>query len=111
MPKRIAHTGSQQHRRHFIRQWREYRGLTQDQLAERLDTSKASISRIENFKQPYTQDLLEALADALMCEPADLIMRDPTREDAIWSIYDQLEPAQRNEAIDFMRYLRDRKAG
>lgn len=98
-------------RRTFIRSWRQHRGLTIEQLAERVGVTHGAISQLERGLVNYTQPMLEAIADALMCEPADLIMRDPTREDAIWSIYDQLEPAQRNEAVDFMRYLRDRKAG
>lgn len=78
-----------------IKQWREYRGLTQDALAERLETSKASISRIESGDQAYTQDFLEACADALMTDPASLLMRDPTDEEAVWSLWDKAKPAQR----------------
>lgn len=110
MPK-VTPNPKQQRRRTFIRAWRQHRGLTIEQLAERVGVTHGAISQLERGLVNYTQPMLEAIADALMCEPADLIMRDPTREDALWSIYDQLEPAQRNEAVDFMRYLRDRKAG
>lgn len=110
MPKVTPHPKPPR-RRTFIRQWRQHRGLTIEQLAERVGVTHGAISQLERGLVNYTQPMLEAIADALMCEPADLLMRDPTREDAIWSIYDQLEPAQRNEAVDFMRYLRDRKAG
>ncbi|UXN69929.1 helix-turn-helix domain-containing protein [Devosia neptuniae] len=93
--------------RHFIREWRTYRGLTQEMLAERLDISKASLSRLETGKQPYTQDMLEALAEALMCEPADLIMRDPTSQDAIWSIWENASPAQRTQITTVVKALFD----
>lgn len=53
--------------------------MTQEQLAERLDTTKANISRIENLRQGYTQDFLEAAAKVLRTEPADLIERDPQK--------------------------------
>jgi hypothetical protein len=35
--------------------------------------------------------MLEALAEALQCSPADLLMRDPLREGAVWSIEEQLK--------------------
>lgn len=67
-------------RRHFIREWREYRGFTQQKLADLLDTTKASISRIESLKQAYTQDFLEACADLLGVHPSDLLSRMPPAE-------------------------------
>lgn len=95
MPKRIALQKPRQRRKTFFREWREHRGLTQEQLAGRLDTSVASISRIESGTQPYTQDVLEAMADALMTDPASLIMRNPADPDAIWSIWDQAKSGER----------------
>lgn len=77
----------------FIRAWREYRGLSQDRLVERMREyvegfSKSTLSRIENGKQAYTQDVLEALAECLQCNPADLIMRTP--DSGLWTIIDTL---------------------
>ena len=110
MPPRIA-PQKPQYRRTFIRQWREHRGLSQDQLvarmAERVEGfSKSSLSRIENGKQPYSQPILEALAWALQCEPADLLIRNPTDGEALWSIWDGLEPAQRVQATAILEALR-----
>jgi transcriptional regulator with XRE-family HTH domain len=86
-----------------IRQWREYRGLTQDDLAERLETSKASISRIETGEQAYTQDFLEACADALRTDPASLLMRDPTDDEAVWSIWDKAKIGERQMIESIVR--------
>ena len=69
--------------RHFIREWRKFRGLTQEQLASRLEVDRTTISKIESGKQEYSQGFLEATAYALRCEPADLIMRDPLAPSAI----------------------------
>ena len=80
-------------RRHFLRQWREYRGLDQEQAASRLDISRSQLSKIENMKSPYSQGLLESAADAYMCSVADLLMRNPLDEDAPWSIYETLKKA------------------
>lgn len=78
-------------RRTFLRQWREYRQLTQEAAAERIGMDRTTLSRIERGRVPYDQALLEAAADAYACEPADLLVRDPSREDFIWSIMDTLK--------------------
>lgn len=60
-----------------IKDWRKYHGITQKQLGEAMDTSGATISRVETGKQPYTQDFLEWCAEVLFTTPAALIERDP----------------------------------
>lgn len=74
---------SSRRRRHFIREWREFRGLSQEELAEKLDMTKASISRIENLKQGYTQNFLEACADAVGTHPGTLLIRAPNVADGV----------------------------
>lgn len=93
--------------RHFIKQWRRYRGLTQEQLADRLDIDRTTISKIESGKQEYSQGFLEAAAYALRCEPADLIMRDPTQPSAIWSIWDAIPDADKPKAVAILSTLAD----
>ena len=88
--------------RHFIRQWRKHRGLTQEQLASRVDVATSTISQLETGKQGYSQPMLEALADALGCQPADLLMRDPLREGAVWSIEQQLKTASPERRIQII---------
>lgn len=77
--------------RHYVREWRKFRGLTQERLAERTPFTTGAISQLETGRTKYTQDMLEALAEALQCSPADLLMRDPLREGAVWSIEEQLK--------------------
>jgi transcriptional regulator with XRE-family HTH domain len=96
-----------QPRRHFIKEWRRYRGLTQEQLASRLDVDRTAISKIESGKQEYSQGFLEAAAYALRCEPADLIMRDPSQPSAIWSIWDAIPDADKPKAIAILSTLAD----
>ena len=103
MSKRIGFQKPRARRRTFIREWREYPGLSQEALGERLETSGASISRIENGTQPYTQDTLEALADALMTDPASLLMRNPDDPEAIWSLWDAAKPGERKMIVDIAR--------
>lgn len=90
----------------FIKQWRKAKGLTQEQLAERVAQyladqgddkgyTHASIQRLESGKIGYTQIVLEALADALGTDPASLLMRDPSDRSAMWTVWDQALPAER----------------
>lgn len=87
----------------FIKKWRKHRGLTQEQLAERLGLTQATIARIERGEISYTQPVLEAMAEALRCEPADLIMRDPSQPGSIWSIWDQIPVTQREQAAKVLQ--------
>jgi transcriptional regulator with XRE-family HTH domain len=83
----------------FLREWRQLKGLTQDQLAERLNTSKSVISELESGKKRWNQDHLGELAFALGCDPEDLLHPGPRPKDPnepfimIWnSIPDDLKP-------------------
>lgn len=60
---------------------------------------------LERGKRGYTQDMLEALAEALGTDPASLLMRDPTDPDAIWSIWDQAQPGERRQIIEVAHAL------
>lgn len=94
----------------FIRQWRQHKGLTLEQLADRVHTTHASLSRIERGMQPYNQELLEALAEALSCTPADLLIRNPLDVEAPWSIWERLKPEQRRQALRLLRMLAEEAA-
>lgn len=58
---------------HPIRAWREHRGLTQIELAERVDTNKVYLSQIETGKRPAGRKILARLATALNVPMADLM--------------------------------------
>jgi transcriptional regulator with XRE-family HTH domain len=101
-----------QFRRTFIRQWRQHRGLTLEQLADRvrtindaLETTHASLSRIETGKQPYNQLLLEAIAEALQTDVASLLIRDPSAPEGIWSVWDEAKPGERQTIVDIAKTI------
>lgn len=58
--------------RHYLREWRTAKGLTQEQVAERLDTSKGQVSNFENNKRKMTVEMANAFGYALGIEPIDL---------------------------------------
>lgn len=95
----------------YLKQWREYRGLSQQRLADRIESSKGYISELERGIRRYNQDLLETLADALNCDPADLLMRDPSDPDGIWSIWDQVPKTERPRLVAMIRALVGSKTG
>lgn len=91
---------------HFIREWRKFRELTQEQLAERIGISKSYVTKIESGKRRYDQPFLEAAAEVLRCEPADLIIRDPLDPEGIWSIWDALAPVERRQVVEIAKTLK-----
>jgi transcriptional regulator with XRE-family HTH domain len=90
-------------RRIFLKQWREYRDLTQEQLAERVGWSVGNVSQLERGLQGYSQEGLEALADALQCDPGQLLTVDPTGDDAIWSIWEKAKPGERQMIVELAK--------
>jgi transcriptional regulator with XRE-family HTH domain len=56
-----------------IRQARQAKGFTQQQLAQRTGIDQAAISRMENGKQRITVDDLRIMAEALGIDPRDLL--------------------------------------
>jgi transcriptional regulator with XRE-family HTH domain len=88
---------------HFLREWREVRDLTLERLAERVGLTHGTLSRIERGKTAYTQPVLEALADALGTTPANLIMRDPTKPDAVWDILSSIPKQNHDQVADILK--------
>lgn len=86
-----------EHPGHYIRQWRKYRGYTQERLAEMIGASHGAISQLETGRIAYTQAMLEALADALGTEPGTLLYVDPTQTNAMWSLWERAQPALRQQ--------------
>lgn len=94
----------------FIRQWRKDRGLTQERLAARIGMSTGNLSNIETGKQPYGQDQLEAIAEALGCDVVDLLIRDPGNPEGIWSLWDKAKPGEREQIVAHARVIMRRTA-
>lgn len=82
------HRGNKRRRAIYLKEWREHLNLTQDQLAERMETSKARVSRIESGARPYKEDFVAAAAWAMGIEERDLF-----RHPESVSIDDMLEKA------------------
>lgn len=90
--------------RHYIREWRKHRGMTLEELAAATGVSDGGLSLLERGKFSYTQPMLEVLAEALSCEPRDLIGRPPNVE---WGIADATD---RGMAETWKRATSDERA-
>lgn len=49
----------------LLRQAREKKGITQEELAHRIKTTKSAISRVENHAEDIKLSTLDRIADAL----------------------------------------------
>lgn len=90
----------------YIRAWRTHRRLTLEQLASRLDMTESHLSMLERGLRGYTQETLEAVAEALQTDAASLLIRDPSDPDGIWSIWDQAGQGERRQIVELAKVLR-----
>ena len=101
------------HERAYLKEWRKFRSLTQQAAADAIDSSKGYISDLENGKRRYNQDILEALAELYMCDPADLLSQDPSEPEAeaeIVSIWDRIPRDSQAAARAMLESLTKNKA-
>lgn len=59
-----------------IRVWREYRGLTQQQVATQAGISKPYLSQLESGQRKGTTEVLSAIAKALNISLDDLVISE-----------------------------------
>jgi transcriptional regulator with XRE-family HTH domain len=99
-----ARIGPRRPRRTFLAEWRENRGLTQQQLGDRLGVTDVTVSRWETGRSLLNTNVLAALAEALDMEPQDLY-RHPDTPSADELLRDQ-PPEVREQAINLIRAIR-----
>lgn len=106
----------------YIKEWRKFRHLTQEQLVGRLieiagdpqpndealaiPLTGASLSRIENGKQNFSMATLAAIAKALdVAEPGWLLDRNPLKAGEVVSLLDRLSEDQTRQATDVLKAM------
>lgn len=60
-----------------LKAWREFRKLSQEELADRVDTTASQISMLENGERGLSAKWLRKLAPALDTTPGHLLEHDP----------------------------------
>lgn len=95
--------------RQFLRAWRKMTpGRTLERVAEEIGMSHQNLGKIERGEVEYTDELLELLAGIYGTDKGSLIMRDPSKADPIYSIWDTLTPPQKREALEIIAVIKKR---
>jgi transcriptional regulator with XRE-family HTH domain len=93
-----------------LREIREAKGLTVEQLADAVGMSKSYLSEIETGKKTVNARRIEAFAKVLGCRPSDLLAdRDLSAE--IQAHVDLLSRMSDGDRRDVLAYARFRGAG
>lgn len=94
---------------------RTARGLTQEELARRANTTVGQIWKLEHGHRQLTEKWLRRLADALACQPAEIF--DPAsalsvNESALLAAYRELDDHHRGLLRDVVEaFMRHAPAG
>lgn len=115
MAKKPLPKKSQHWRPNHFRLWRDFRGLTQQQVEDALaappyniELTRNSVSRIENAKQRPQIELIEALAKIYRTDVDSLLTRPPEASQAtppataqgLLQLWDQAAPQERGLIIE-----------
>ena len=104
-------------KRWYLTEWREYRDLSQDQLAEKVTALTESwekpvrltggdVSKLErNKKRRFNQDQLEAFAQVLQCESPGDLFYSPDEITEIRRLVDKIVKRARPRDMQFLRVL------
>ena len=99
--------------RHYIKEWRLKRGYSLRRLANMMEAepggdlilSHASLARIEKGEQPFSEEILAALADALNVSRSDLLEINPQKDGEVVDLMRRMTDAQRAAAVEYMNFL------
>ena len=114
MAKQVRRTSPKAPVRHYLKEWRNRRGLTQDQLADRVDCSRGLISQYEKGITEIPEGMVYALAHALSIEPGDIFNVNPERAGEVIDLMRLLkdaDPSVQKEILDFAAFKLGQKAG
>lgn len=107
MAKQVRRTDPNAPVRHYLKEWRNHRHLTQDQLADRVDCSRGLISQYEKGITEIPEGMVYALADALSTEPGDIFNVNPLKEGEVVDLLRLLkdaDPSVQKEILDFAAF-------
>ena len=101
--------------RHYLKEWRKHLGLSQEQVIGRLlelddpklPTTAASLSRLENGRQPYSERVIEALAHVYDREPWELLGNDPSKEGLVIDLTHRLYEAPQRQVMALIEAMQN----
>lgn len=97
-------------KRLYLREWRKHRGLTQKELAARMESepgielmSYVTVSNIERGAQSPTLEQLYAIAEALDITVAALVTHHPKAEGEVIDLMRRIDSGKRDTVIAMIR--------
>lgn len=75
---------------HFLREWREARGLSLADMARLTPFGKSTLSRVETGRLGYYAAILDAYARVIGCKPYALLHRPPGGPEELFTFVDEL---------------------
>jgi transcriptional regulator with XRE-family HTH domain len=81
--------------RTYLAEWRRFRKLNQEDIADRTEVDRTTVGRIERGEIPYNQDFLERFATSVGCDPTDLLNINPLEPDPSVLLFSRLRTAPR----------------
>lgn len=89
-----------------LKAWRDFRGLTQAELADKVDTNANMIGYLENGARGLSAKWLRRLADALQITPGHLLDHDPNDIPSdILEIWMNADPAVKRQIAEVAKAL------
>lgn len=89
---------------HYLKEWRKFRGMTQQELADALDTSKSVISDMERGELQLSPKWLRRIAPILQTQPGHILDHDPADLDNdIIDIWAHIDVDKRDTALNVLR--------
>ena len=103
---RLHNANVVQENRNHLSKWRMKRGLTQEELADKVGTTKSVVSLLENELRPLSSKWLRLFADALKTTPGRILDIDPDEVSAeMLEAWDSMKQGDRARAIRVLRSL------
>jgi transcriptional regulator with XRE-family HTH domain len=87
--------------RHYLREWRQKRGLTQEQVAEAMGTHRGMISRYESSQRGLTLEVQFRLMEVLDIMPAQFF--SPPDEPSLDAMLRNASPDDRRLVHDVVQ--------
>lgn len=102
-PYRMTDKANPRRNPYYFRAWRLHRGMTQAELAERVDLAVPTISQIESGRTGLTLATLERLAAALECDPGDLLATEPGTRNVVAEVWRAIPDEDKDQALLVLR--------
>jgi transcriptional regulator with XRE-family HTH domain len=90
----------------YLAAWREFRGMTQEQLAEAAGTTAPMISHLETGRRQLTAKWLRKLGPALRTSPGFLLDHHPDDISSdVMEIWNSIPEGSRDQALKMLNAL------